>query len=148
MKLSISVEALNRLIGGDSEIELQLRQQVVENFAKKHLKALIDDSLIKRMSGQFYSYIHERSECIKKDLVNSLNSELSKTLEQDINTFIMNKSKSIIDNFIHTYLQDIQEHIKRHVQSVLPSQIEKVVFNEIQNRLAKYSSCLLENKDG
>jgi hypothetical protein len=143
MKLSISVEALNRLIGGDSEIELQLRQQVVENFAKKYLKTLIDDSLIKRMSGQFYSYVHEKSEQLKLELVQKLNSTLSNTLEEDINTFILNKSKAIIDNFIHIYLLDIKEHIEEHVKTILPAQIEKVVYNEIQNRLKKYSECLL-----
>lgn len=41
MKLQInSLEALERLIGGDTEVELDIRNSVVQAFAKKHLKPL------------------------------------------------------------------------------------------------------------
>jgi hypothetical protein len=39
IKLQInSLDALERLIGGDNEVELELRNWVVQAFAKKHLK--------------------------------------------------------------------------------------------------------------
>ncbi len=37
MRLSLSVQALERLIGGDGPLEVDLRTQVVEQFLKKHL---------------------------------------------------------------------------------------------------------------
>lgn len=35
-----SLEALERLIGGDSELEFEIRNNVAQDFAKKHLKAV------------------------------------------------------------------------------------------------------------
>lgn len=35
-----SLAALERLIGGDTELEMEIRRSVVEAFAKKHLKAV------------------------------------------------------------------------------------------------------------
>ncbi|MCF0059901.1 hypothetical protein MUK70_11680 [Dyadobacter chenwenxiniae] len=36
-----SLEALNRLIGGDSELEVEVRNSVVQDFTKKHLKSMV-----------------------------------------------------------------------------------------------------------
>ena len=41
MKIQInSLEAVERLIGGDTEVEIEVRNSVVQEFAKKHLKAV------------------------------------------------------------------------------------------------------------
>jgi hypothetical protein len=40
-----SVEALERLIGGSTEIEIELRQSVVENFMKKHINAIANSKV-------------------------------------------------------------------------------------------------------
>lgn len=43
MKLQInSLAALERLIGGDTEVELEIRNNIVQEFAKKHLKPIAD----------------------------------------------------------------------------------------------------------
>ena len=38
IKIQLDASALRELIGGDSEIELELRNGVVQNFARKYLK--------------------------------------------------------------------------------------------------------------
>ena len=45
-----SLEALERLIGGDSELEIDIRNSVVQEFAKKHLKALAQNFCFKDQS--------------------------------------------------------------------------------------------------
>ena len=60
MKIQInSLDALERLIGGDTEIEIEVRQSVAENFAKKHLKSLANDELNKAASESFINIIKE-----------------------------------------------------------------------------------------
>src|ERR1035437_10268974 len=42
-KLTIQInnlEALERLIGGDSEVEIEIRNSIIQKFAEKHLKPL------------------------------------------------------------------------------------------------------------
>ena len=47
MKLTINAEALERLIGGDSDIEIEIRQQIADQFCKRHLKSLINTETMK-----------------------------------------------------------------------------------------------------
>lgn len=41
-----SLEALERLIGGDTNVEIEIRNSIVQEFAKKHLKAMVSHPLI------------------------------------------------------------------------------------------------------
>src|SRR5688572_13478213 len=42
LRIVLGVQELNRLIGGDTEVELELRRGVVENFARQKLSSLFD----------------------------------------------------------------------------------------------------------
>lgn len=46
VQLFLNRPALERLIGGDTEVEVKLREQVVAEFVKKHLKQFQTDKLI------------------------------------------------------------------------------------------------------
>ena len=46
MKIILDLPALERLIGNDTEIEVELRNSIVQAFAKKHLKGE-DDVTVK-----------------------------------------------------------------------------------------------------
>ena len=42
MKIQInSLEALERLIGGDTQVEIEIRNSIVQEFTKKYLKSLV-----------------------------------------------------------------------------------------------------------
>ena len=41
-----SIDALERLIGGDTDVEIEIRNSIVQEFAKKHLKAMVSHPLI------------------------------------------------------------------------------------------------------
>lgn len=48
MKIQInSLDALERLIGGDTDVEIEIRQSVVEIFSKKYLKSIVSEPLMK-----------------------------------------------------------------------------------------------------
>ncbi len=47
IRLDLDVPALERLIGGDTEIEISLRRGIVEEFAKRHLIAVVKDEAFK-----------------------------------------------------------------------------------------------------
>jgi hypothetical protein len=41
-----SLEALERLIGNDNELEIQIRGSIVQEFTKKHLRSLATTELV------------------------------------------------------------------------------------------------------
>lgn len=51
MKIQInSLQALERLIGGDNEMEFEIRRSIVDSFTKKHLKSLALEPAIQNIS--------------------------------------------------------------------------------------------------
>lgn len=49
MKIQINnLAALERLIGGDTELEIEIRNNIVQEFTKRHLKGLVETETIKQ----------------------------------------------------------------------------------------------------
>ena len=58
IKLQInSLEALERINGGESEIEVELRSSIVQEFSKRHLKHLSDGIIIQTLTKDIKEYI-------------------------------------------------------------------------------------------
>ena len=52
MKVQInSLAALERLIGGDTEVEIEIRNNIVQEFTKKHLKSIADSPNIQSIKN-------------------------------------------------------------------------------------------------
>jgi hypothetical protein len=51
VKLSLDVPALERLLGGDTELELDLRKSVVIEFTRRHLKDLAESEAVRQESA-------------------------------------------------------------------------------------------------
>lgn len=54
-----SLEALERLIGGNTEVEIELRGAIVQEFAKKHLKGVATDVIVSNAEYEVRNYIRE-----------------------------------------------------------------------------------------
>lgn len=50
LKLTLTSQALERLIGGDTEIEAELRQGIASEFAKRYLKKSFVDAVVHEMN--------------------------------------------------------------------------------------------------
>jgi len=61
IKVSFDREALERLIGGDTEAEVQLKEGIVQAFAKRHLKAVAD-------SKAFQPYLEQIAGAVTEEL--------------------------------------------------------------------------------
>jgi len=69
MKIQInSLAALERLIGGDSNVELEIRENIVQEFAKKHLKPLANDELIKKHKEDIQRDISAVSSAVSQEV--------------------------------------------------------------------------------
>lgn len=52
MRVELTTKALDRLIGGETEIEVHLRHQVLEQFARARLKALCNDETMSKLHAE------------------------------------------------------------------------------------------------
>jgi hypothetical protein len=75
VKIQMDVPALERLIGGDSEVEVELRKGVVENFARSRLRGLLSDDRVKGL-------LREATDAITK-LRNDLTQQIAALFTQE-----------------------------------------------------------------
>ena len=98
-----SLEALERLLGGDTALELELRQSVVEAFAQKHLKALaVTDTFTKSINTMLVGIQAAAQDEIAKKVGSWHNSklELKSEIIGQIKQVVRNEVDSIVRNTI------------------------------------------------
>jgi len=153
VKLQInSLQALERLIGGDSELEFEIRQSVVENFTKKHLTTIANSELIKNASAAVKTEIHRTffdtvisgsgwnsSEQIvfKKEYLDNLKYELTYSAKQTLNKVVEDvieeaKTKEKIEAALDTAANYI---VNTLTESNLTARLNRMVDAKLKERL-------------
>ena len=78
-----SVEAVERLIGGDETMELSLRNSIVQEFAKRHLKAIANDVGFKRLCIQIVDETKGAIQHAKEEITEAV----SKAADEEFGTW-------------------------------------------------------------
>jgi len=133
-----SLEALERLIGNDNELEFELRNNVVQNFAGKHLKELsrnLTECHLKdikyHISEEIKGLIGEFKNNCRSEFV--FNAEVKKSMKTFVRTEIESIIKEHIEKTMTTTLEEVETQIKlyvnSHVQSLVKQKFEEAVQN-------------------
>lgn len=162
LKISLNGPALERLIGGDTEVELELRQQIVENFARKYLKELVNHQALQPIGqeilkeikkeigeeiwdskkGQWGVVARERIQALlQKAIEQQLSVVLDNTVQKAMDTLAARLDASFRD--YETRMLAYAERKARQVLDGLPAQakllldrsFEQMVHQETQRRL-------------
>ena len=107
-----NLEALERLIGGDSETEIEIRNAIVQEFAKKHLKGIATEE-----------YVKLSEEAIKQAIKDEY--------------FIETKSKSAWSNTVLSFNPKILSKIKEELKLVVKEKVEKIISEIISIEAAE-----------
>lgn len=129
-----SLDSLERLIGGDTEIELSIRNNIVQEFTKKHLKALVnDDIIVKNVAkvkndlefqwlNEFYdkskpNYYTEKftlKDSVKKalkkeldDITEELVREMKDKIHEDVKKQLSEFANAIADRITNNYYEEM-----------------------------------------
>lgn len=103
--LTLDINALKALIGGDSEIEMALRKAAVENFARRYLKGLANDEMMQIAAQMVKKTIHDQRELIEKTV--------SEEIYKSNSSWIFN------------------DHTTKHIKDRIKSEIDSLIFNAI-----------------
>ncbi len=112
MKLTLDSAALERLIGGDTEIEVRLRTDIASQFANKFLKSLVNSQLMRHTAGHLEELIKQElfsgvrsygtfSAKYKTMMVTHVAEVLGTLIQQEVNEVMDTKHyKKLVDDFI------------------------------------------------
>lgn len=126
-----SVEALERLIGGDTETEVEIRNSVVQNFADRQLRAVANSATLKdacdRLSAELKSQaakfissqIASFQENWRGDLCNvTFKPEIIKAMLDTVKANIGSTISKVVEEAVAQWMQehDIEEVIRKRLE--------------------------------
>lgn len=133
MKIQInSLEALERLIGGDTEVEIDIRNSIVQKFANRHLKGVVN-GLVER------GLIKAAETEIKKEVFETLNwnnvrltDKYKSVLESEISIMIGKKIEALISSKLE--LNALEEQIDIKINRRLISILDTLTKGAIEEK--------------
>ncbi len=146
MKLSINGPALDRLLGGDTELELELRHQVVNQFVKHRLDAVLkSEPYLETMKAIRAAMV----EAVKEEVgtlaqrggwatmteKHNLKMQIKELLDATIRLAVEECLKKALDDKIDYYSKSWAGYIDKRVAEVFNRNIEKRVADEVVRRL-------------
>jgi hypothetical protein len=164
MKIILDHKALDKLIGGDTEIEIELRKGVVENFAKHKLSTLFNDEYIQeritvirntitsQLSEAIRKFVNEQFGITSFSYKKELSSELRTLLKKEADKLIVKEVKETVSktiNEVHEYLNltkdRIEELIHNYIDETKKETIQEIV-KEILQDIFKNQNTRLNSK--
>lgn len=150
MQIQINnLAALERLIGGDSKLEFEIRNNIVQAFAKKHLKPLVNDFKFDAMLRQVRESGQEEAKKVIEEKLGkfetknwreyfSLNDNIKQSIRQSAQEKIMEQVKEAVEEvttkFTPEYLDKIisarvDEEVKRRINEGVRAKLDQVTKN-------------------
>lgn len=135
MHVSLTLPALERLIGGETEIEVHLRQQIVEKFAEKHLKAIVKSAAWQAAYKQWQS---ELEATVSKILQEYIAAQQVKDPEMP-GTNSGYKLRHAIEQAAGTAVEQavrrVVESQTRYMQGMVSTAVDRAMEAEIKKRI-------------
>lgn len=148
-----TLAALERLIGGDNELEIEIRNSIVQEFAKKHLKAVANSDQVSKTLDQIKKHIQDKvsfqlSAQIASFTKNFDGSLSSIQIRPEIQNIINNKVNLQLDTTIRNcVIESIKKwsedkNINELINKKFEYFIEDFIKNEVKKRIEKLKNSL------
>lgn len=141
-----SLEALERLIGNDNDTEIEIRNSVVQSFAKKHLKPLaegvmhrVGDDIKRAVNEQVTEHIgtYKNSGWTNKL---HLNDECKRLIQSEVESKVMSQISKAAYDALDKFTNDIGERIDKRVTRLCNKELEKLVNQRVSEKLEAIKS--------
>ena len=137
-----SKEALERLIGGDSQTEIDIRNSVVQKFAEKHLKAVANSDAMKTTLYQIQTAITQnvKEQCEREVATFKQHYVGSSITDIKLNSAVLTE----IDTKVRALAYDIiQKQVEKSMEFwANNAEIEKIVAKKFEY----YTNEIISNK--
>jgi hypothetical protein len=155
-KLTIQInnkEALERLIGNDSEVEIDIRNSVVQKFAEKHLKPLANSPQITGTLNAIRDDISKQiKERVEKEIATfkeswggsisdiKLRSEINTAISSQVRILTDKKIQEAVDEALKFWLNDAE--LKKRIDARFEYYTKEHINTEIKSRIEKLKAAI------
>lgn len=149
MRLELNLPALERLIGGDTEIEIGIREQIANEFAQRHLKALMNDAQFRKIHAAWQKELDAAVEAKCQEFLTELKQEqanvplykakhgtwLSCRIQEAVEKAVDRAIDAAVADRVEKWATYIRQDIPRLAHAALARKVNEMVEEEIQRRL-------------
>ena len=136
MKIQLDEKALERLIGGDSDIEVELRSDVVQAFAKRHLKGVIEEKYLDEVKKEISAYKWGNSFVLNTEIKQKINDEVKKAIKEEIKNIVKDGYQEIYTELkadMQSKFNELEIWIKENLNEEKGERIiEKVIRSKLE----------------
>lgn len=150
ISMTLTLPALERLLGGDSELEIQLRHQVVENFAKRHLRNLLVEDTQQMIESLHRTVRDELLPIIKAEHARYVpvsgwagTRGLTETFRNTLKEFARIQTQEAVEQTIRQLIDEqmdavsLRERIHKTVSQYVATIVKEQVRNSLQEQVAQ-----------
>lgn len=149
-----SLEALERLIGNDTELEIQIRNNIVQEFAKKHLKSIANETTFqieiatfkRKLQEEFDKKLEESIATVKRYYSSggiekvTLHSDVKAAIDKQVRERIDGQISEAVEGGIKHWEQDAK--IEDRVQKRMDYYVTQYINQEVKKRLEELAEKL------
>ncbi len=148
MRITLDQAALNRLIGGDTEVEFELRNAVVNAFASRYIKGIVQTDVfqaaLKEIKTECANIIEKEAGTLRwnssgtklvlhDSVRDAMKAEAGKIVSAEILTHLNNAVKE----YFGAAQAEIDARIKKAVDAMQDQVIRAEVTRQVNERLKK-----------
>jgi len=140
MKIQInSLAALERLIGGDNDVEIEIRKSVVENFMKKHINAIANSKVTEGIKTEIMNTLVTNPTGYRSDVTLTPKAKelFASEIDHQFRSIVRESFNEYMSaNGIDQLIKDKAAYIEQELTDrILDNRIEREVDLAIKRRL-------------
>lgn len=137
LKITLTLKALERLIGDDMQAAIEIRQGIAAEFARRHLKVVFNEVIQQQMNV----FRAEVSKCASAELYDALHNRpytpsascyLHPNMKQDIGKAVREELKSVIAAETHAAVAALD--LKAYVSNLIEKEMKDIVTRAAKNK--------------
>ena len=135
-----SIEVLERLIGGNTELEVDLRNSVAQAFATKHIKkfqAVLDEAIQKEIEALQFAIVRTHKSRWNVDIHPDIKKDIQETVTPYIKHQIRQEALRDFNKRVATEVQKVSEEYETYVWDALQKKTNQ--------RLIEFFECALDD---
>ncbi len=142
MKVELNLPALERLIGGDTEIELALRQQIVHEFTKRHLRETATTEMHAAVMVELKQFINDSAKELfgienlaASHLWPAVSDRLRMRLDGMVKTQLEKSVEDVVAKSVERYSEHWKERLRSMVQHVIRQEVSQLIKETTRHQL-------------
>lgn len=140
IRLSLDEGALDKVLSGETEVGISIKNSIIESVMKKHIKSICNDTLYKDMVKGIVDDVQKNIKNIifdsyeKAQKTNVISAELNSDYLSALKMIVNRQVEYCFNKYTNEYVAQISENIDKLINERISQYIDTIIVEKM-NRL-------------